>query len=54
LHEAAKLGFTDISWPQQYIAGKLQLERNLDRERQVAAASRGMSPQEIAAKLLEG
>lgn len=54
LHEAAKLGYTDISWPQQYIAGKLQLERNLDRERQVAAASRGMSPQEIAAKLLEG
>ncbi|MBC3808472.1 bifunctional salicylyl-CoA 5-hydroxylase/oxidoreductase [Undibacterium seohonense] len=54
LHEAAKLGFADISWPQQYIAGKLQLERNLDRERQVAAASRGMNPQEIAAKLLEG
>nr|WP_315481428.1 bifunctional salicylyl-CoA 5-hydroxylase/oxidoreductase [uncultured Undibacterium sp.] len=54
LHEAAKLGFTDISWPQQYIAGKLQLERNLERERQVAAASRSMSPQEIAAKLLEG
>jgi anthraniloyl-CoA monooxygenase len=54
LHEAAKLGFTDISWPQQYIAGKLQLERNLERDRQVAAASRGMSPQEIAAKLLEG
>lgn len=54
LHEAAKLGFSDISWPQQYIAGKLQLERNLERERQVAAASRGMSPQEIAAKLLEG
>jgi anthraniloyl-CoA monooxygenase len=54
LHEAAKLGYTDISWPQQYIAGKLQLERNLERDRQVAAASRGMSPQEIAAKLLEG
>ncbi|MFC0351382.1 bifunctional salicylyl-CoA 5-hydroxylase/oxidoreductase [Undibacterium danionis] len=54
LHEAAKLGFTDISWPKPYIAGKLQLERNLERERQVAAASRGMSPQEIAAKLLEG
>lgn len=54
LHEAAKLGFTDIHWPQQYIAGKLQLERNLERDRQIAAASRAMSPQEIAAKLLEG
>ncbi len=53
LHEAAKLGFTDIHWPQQYVAGKLQMERNLERERQVAAASRGLSPQEIAAKLLE-
>jgi anthraniloyl-CoA monooxygenase len=54
LHEAAKLGFTELAWPKQYIAGKMQLERNLERERQVAAASRGMSPQEIAAKLLEG
>lgn len=54
LHEAAKLGYTDITWPKQYIAGKLQLERNLERERQMAAASRGLSPQEIAAKLLEG
>lgn len=54
LHEAAKLGFSDINWPVQYIAGKVQLERNLERERQIAAASRGLSPQEIAAKLLEG
>lgn len=54
LHEAAKLGFTELAWPKQYIAGKMQLERNLERERQVAAASRGMTPQEIAAKLLEG
>ncbi len=54
LHEAAKLGVTDIAWPKQYVAGKLQLERNLERERQIAASNRGMSPQEIAAKLLEG
>ncbi len=54
LHEAAKLGFTDINWPKQYIAGKLQLERNLERDRQIAAASRALSPQELAAKLLEG
>lgn len=54
LHEAAKLGFTDIAWPKQYLAGKMQLERNLEKDRQVAAQSRGLSPQEIAAKLLEG
>ncbi len=31
LHEAAKQGFTEISWPKQYVAGKEQLERNLAR-----------------------
>jgi anthraniloyl-CoA monooxygenase len=54
LHEAAKLGFTDIAWPKQYLSGKAQLERNLERERQMAAASSGLSPQQIAARLLEG
>ncbi|MFZ6744246.1 bifunctional salicylyl-CoA 5-hydroxylase/oxidoreductase [Undibacterium sp. JH2W] len=54
LHEAAKLGFNDMPWPKQYVAGKMQLERNLERERQVAAASTGLTPQQVAAKLLEG
>ncbi|MES2040403.1 MAG: bifunctional salicylyl-CoA 5-hydroxylase/oxidoreductase [Pseudomonadota bacterium] len=54
LHEAAKLGFNDISWPKQYVAGKMQLERNLERERQVASASAGLTPQQVAARLLEG
>jgi anthraniloyl-CoA monooxygenase len=54
LHETAKLGYTDIAWPKQYYAGKLQLERNLERERQLAAASRGLTPQQVAARLLEG
>lgn len=31
LHEAAKQGFTDITWPKQYLSGKEQLERNLAR-----------------------
>ncbi|MBF6907428.1 bifunctional salicylyl-CoA 5-hydroxylase/oxidoreductase, partial [Acinetobacter baumannii] len=54
LHETAKLGFTGLAWPKQYYAGKLQLERNLERERQAAAANTGLSPQEVAARLLEG
>ena len=54
LHEAAKLGYTQVAWPRQYHAGKLQLERNLQRERQLAAASTGLTPQQVAAKLLEG
>jgi anthraniloyl-CoA monooxygenase len=33
LHEAAKLGFNEVSWPVQYQAGKLQLERNLARKK---------------------
>ena len=54
LHEAAKLGYTAVSWPKQYHAGKQQLERNLERERQMAAASSGLTPQQVAARLLEG
>ncbi|MWL87801.1 bifunctional salicylyl-CoA 5-hydroxylase/oxidoreductase [Cupriavidus sp. SW-Y-13] len=31
LHEAAKLGFRDVTWPKQYVAGKRQLETNVAR-----------------------
>ena len=31
LHEAARLGFRDVAWPKQYVAGKRQLETNLAR-----------------------
>ena len=54
LMEAAKLGYTAVSWPKQYIPGKQQMERNLERERQLAAANTGLSPQQVAARLLEG
>lgn len=36
LHAAAQLGFTDIAWPKQYIGGKIQMERNLERAAQLA------------------
>ena len=54
LAEAARIGYTAVSWPKQYIPGKQQLERNLERERQLAAANTGLTPQQVAAKLLEG
>jgi anthraniloyl-CoA monooxygenase len=54
LAETAKIGYTALSWPKQYYAGKMQLERNLERERQLAAANSGLSPQQVAARLLEG
>lgn len=33
LLEAAKIGYRDLPWPKQYLSGKTQLERNLERER---------------------
>ncbi|HYE39009.1 MAG TPA: bifunctional salicylyl-CoA 5-hydroxylase/oxidoreductase, partial [Ramlibacter sp.] len=33
LQEAAKIGYRDVPWPKQYLSGKTQLERNLERER---------------------
>ena len=31
LHEAARIGLTDIAWPKQYLSGKTQYETNLAR-----------------------
>lgn len=31
LHAAAQLGYSDVPWPNQYLSGKAQLERNLAR-----------------------
>jgi anthraniloyl-CoA monooxygenase len=36
LMEAAKIGYLDLPWPKQYRAAKVQLERNLERERAMA------------------
>jgi anthraniloyl-CoA monooxygenase len=35
--EAAKIGFTDIGWPRQYLSGKTQMEALFQRERAQAA-----------------
>src|SRR5204862_7995383 len=43
LHAAAQLGYGDISWPVQYLAGKVQLERNLARAAQMAAETEEVS-----------
>jgi anthraniloyl-CoA monooxygenase len=39
LTEAAKIGYTDISWPQQYRSGKLQLESNFARDKAAQQAA---------------
>ena len=41
LLEAAKIGYIDVAWPKQYSAAKVQLERNLERERAAAAQTGG-------------
>ena len=48
LMEAAKIGYLDLAWPKQSRAAKVQLERNLERERTVAAQGAGVSPLEAA------
>jgi anthraniloyl-CoA monooxygenase len=48
LNEAAKLGYADVRWPVQYLSGKSQLERNLEREKTMAAQAAGLSPLEQA------
>ncbi|WP_420129617.1 bifunctional salicylyl-CoA 5-hydroxylase/oxidoreductase [Longimicrobium sp.] len=35
LHAAAQLGYTDQYWPNQYLSGKGQLERNLKRQQEM-------------------
>jgi len=39
LAEAAKVGYTAVRWPKQYLPAKQQLERNQERERQLASAN---------------
>ena len=45
LTEAAKIGYPDLQWPKQYRAAKVQLERNLERERAMAGGSGGWPQQ---------
>ena len=40
LHAAAQLGYKNTSWPNQYLTGKAQLERNLARAAEVAQADK--------------
>jgi len=52
LLESARIGYTEVEWPKQYRSAKTQLERNLERERQMAAQGTGLSAIEQANKAL--
>lgn len=41
LVEAARIGYTDVGWPKQYLDGKDQLERLMARARAAQAGARG-------------
>ena len=43
LMEAAKIGYFDLAWPKPYQSGKVQLERNLEREKLMSQQSTGSS-----------
>ena len=50
LLEAAKIGFKDVRWPKQYVSAKVQIERNIEREKQIAASAKtAMSYEQITA-----
>ena len=44
LMEAAKFGYAGAIWPVQYLAGKSQLDRLIERERAMRAAAEGAPP----------
>jgi len=48
LTEAARIGYLDMEWPRPYRAAKVQLERNLERERAQAQQAAGLSALEQA------
>ena len=44
LMEAAKFGYAGATWPVQYLAGKSQLDRLIERERSMRVAAEGAPP----------
>ncbi|MBT9501650.1 MAG: bifunctional salicylyl-CoA 5-hydroxylase/oxidoreductase [Burkholderiaceae bacterium] len=55
LMEAARIGYlggVGVDWPKQYTSAKVQLERNYERERALAAQMAGLSPLEQANRAL--
>ena len=54
LLEAAKIGYKNVTWPKQYISAKVQIERNIERDKQVAAAAKTLMSYEQISQAFEG
>jgi len=53
LLEAAKIGYKNVTWPKQYISAKVQIERNIERDKQVAAAAKKLMSYEQISQAFE-
>jgi anthraniloyl-CoA monooxygenase len=54
LLEAAKIGYKNVTWPKQYVSAKVQIERNIEREKQVAAAAKTAASYDQITAAFEG
>ena len=54
LLEAAKIGYKNVTWPKQYISAKVQIERNIEREKQMAATAKSSLSYEQITAAFEG
>jgi anthraniloyl-CoA monooxygenase len=54
LLEAAKIGYKDVKWPKQYVSAKVQIERNIERDKQTAAAAKSVMTYDQIKAAFEG
>jgi anthraniloyl-CoA monooxygenase len=54
LLEAAKIGYKTVTWPKQYVSAKVQIERNIERDKQVAAAAKSVMSYDQIQAAFEG
>ena len=54
LLEAAKIGYKNVTWPKQYISAKVQIERNIEREKQMSATAKSSLSYEQITAAFEG
>jgi anthraniloyl-CoA monooxygenase len=54
LLEAAKIGYKNVTWPKQYVSAKVQIERNIEREKQMAATAKNSLSYEQITLAFEG
>ena len=54
LLEAAKIGYKNVTWSKQYVSAKVQIERNIEREKQMLATAKNSLSYEQITLAFEG